>query len=280
MAIAKEDGLVIKDSLPGVRLATFCVMLPEPKRDGRLTPMGTGFFISADGLFVTARHVLGVTDGRSGTVRDDVNRITFVRPNGSKGGIRRIAGARLVFDDVDHDVAILKAKRVGKSGFPYLSVSRREANEGDLVYCFGYPHSDLFGPPTGMPRVTSVCSISVQNNWILVLKPKVASALVAAKSCPSRIRGVRKLGADYSIDRGIDFGMSGAPVILPETHRVIGVAVETEAVIVPQTHLHWPGCNCGPIKISVPGSFGIVASLAHANLISAMAKHGVSVHDD
>jgi len=48
----------IRDTLQNSSLATFSVLFPDPAMKGMTRPIGTGFFVSADGWFVTAPHVV------------------------------------------------------------------------------------------------------------------------------------------------------------------------------------------------------------------------------
>lgn len=51
---------MIRRTLAATQAATFSVDLPNPDADGMTTPHGTGFFVSPDGYFVTAAHVVSV----------------------------------------------------------------------------------------------------------------------------------------------------------------------------------------------------------------------------
>ncbi len=61
---------MIRKTLPATKAATFSVMLPNPSQMNMPTPTGTGFFVSKDGWFVTAAHV--VKENGTGPVRSDV----------------------------------------------------------------------------------------------------------------------------------------------------------------------------------------------------------------
>jgi hypothetical protein len=43
---------MIRQSLPAVKRATYCVMISEPKYEDLPAPVGTGFFVSPDRRFV------------------------------------------------------------------------------------------------------------------------------------------------------------------------------------------------------------------------------------
>ena len=53
---------MIRKSIHNTKLATYSIDLPNDK--GTPAPTGTGFFVSADGWFVTAAHVVTGQDGK------------------------------------------------------------------------------------------------------------------------------------------------------------------------------------------------------------------------
>ena len=58
---------MIRKTIAATQAATFCLEIPDPNRKNMHTPMGTGFFVSPDGLFVTAAHV--VMNPKTGALR-------------------------------------------------------------------------------------------------------------------------------------------------------------------------------------------------------------------
>jgi S1-C subfamily serine protease len=90
--------------------------------DGALMGIGSGFFISRDGLAVTNYHVI---DGASSAV--------IVTADGEKYDVRGICG----YDKVT-DVAILQ---IDGSGFDYLMLGDSDTlRVGDRVYAIGSPY--------------------------------------------------------------------------------------------------------------------------------------------
>jgi hypothetical protein len=63
-----------RKTLKETQAATFCIELPDAWRQNMPAPIGTGFFISPDGWFVTAAHVLMEEEGLSRKVRDDIGK--------------------------------------------------------------------------------------------------------------------------------------------------------------------------------------------------------------
>jgi len=139
---------MIRKTLPSAQAATFSILMPDKAAHDFPRPTGTGFFVSPDGFFVTARHV--VTDHSTGTARDDLDKSVLMK----EMRINRpdLSGMcqwpELVFEDVATDIAVLSVdfKRnadkdwlAGRSEFPFLPVSTRLLEEGEPVYAFGYP---------------------------------------------------------------------------------------------------------------------------------------------
>jgi S1-C subfamily serine protease len=138
-----EASPMDRRSFPSVKRATYCVMLPEEKRQDLLAPMASGFFVSPEGWFVTALHVLTIGGDRHDTIRQDLDEIVLIHPDEKIPEIQRITKLEIVHQDASHDFALLKAEHPGNGVFPHIEVTTRELAEGESVYCFGYPLSDL-----------------------------------------------------------------------------------------------------------------------------------------
>ncbi|MGI8944539.1 MAG: trypsin-like peptidase domain-containing protein, partial [Qipengyuania sp.] len=97
----------------------------EPQyREGQ--SLGSGFIISADGYVVTNNHVV------SPTGRGTVEEITVTMPDGTE------YAAKLVGNDVDSDLAVLKIDR--GEPFPYVTFGdSSQARPGDWVGAIGNP---------------------------------------------------------------------------------------------------------------------------------------------
>ena len=70
---------MIWKTLSNTKKATFQVFVPHPNplKKGFPTPIGSGFFISKDGYFITARHVLLQRDKKN---LYDTKGIQFQKP--------------------------------------------------------------------------------------------------------------------------------------------------------------------------------------------------------
>jgi S1-C subfamily serine protease len=96
-------------------------------------PAGTGFFVSADGHFVTALHVVATAPGSS-EIRDDLDQLVLQREPEPSGWMAMVHHGELVFADPMLDIALLKFDPEensekeflkGREGFPHLDVSKR-----------------------------------------------------------------------------------------------------------------------------------------------------------
>lgn len=88
--------------------------------------IGTGFFVSADGLMVTNYHVI------SDRVQEpDDHRVEIVEADGS------VRAVEVVAVDVVHDLAVLRTGRASPSHFTLGSVPLRQ---GDRLYSLGHPN--------------------------------------------------------------------------------------------------------------------------------------------
>lgn len=141
---------MIRKTLSATKDATFCIELPNAAKGGMPAPAGTGFFVSADGWFLTAAHV--VFDRTTKSVRTDIAD-AWLRKEGS---LDSFPGAMCQFPELVEfmpqiDVALLKvdwdknkekAWLKDRKEFPYVVPSALSLEEGEPVYAFGYPLSD------------------------------------------------------------------------------------------------------------------------------------------
>jgi serine protease Do len=141
---------VIRQTLANTQSATFCVELPNAQKHKMPTPTGTGFFISPDGWFVTAAHVITENGASDGPIRTDLSQTWLMKETRVASGLPGAMCQSVSFGHViPHlDFALLKidfaansnkAWMKGNSGFPFLQVSQRQLGEGESVYAFGYP---------------------------------------------------------------------------------------------------------------------------------------------
>lgn len=135
-------------------------------------PVGTGFFVSRDGVFVTAAHVVTQNYKADGPPREDIGKgWLMTEPPPDDWGRRMCVGLSLAHLDAQHDIAILRVDLAANrdkawmpDGFPAIPVSFDELEEGEPVYSFGYPLAHamrfdfgevMYGDPVLTPRITS-----------------------------------------------------------------------------------------------------------------------------
>jgi serine protease Do len=223
---------MIRKTLQATKEATFALELPDPAPDGPPTPMGTGFFVSNDGWFVTAAHVIS----EGGKVREGISNAFLRKEHDRESGFTKAMCEGLSLDYIDKrsDIALLSVNfeanknkdwLKGKSGFPFLEVSSRELDEGEPIYAFGYPLSEQ--------ELTNLGNIQVASTW---LYPRVTSAIVSSlifESGPVRSKEDLKR---YVLDKALNYGNSGGPIVATETGRVHALCEGFQAVYIRQDH--------------------------------------------
>jgi len=96
----------------------------KPSKETTLS-LGSGFIISADGIILTACHVI-----------KDRKKIFVSQSDGN-------LPVQIVAKDEQNDIAILKCD--GLTSKTYLSFSKAEPKQGDKISTFGFPHSNIEG---------------------------------------------------------------------------------------------------------------------------------------
>ena len=182
--------------------ATYAMLL-EGKNGPRL--LGSGFFVSPDGLFITAAHV--IEDCPS---CDCVFLRKEMRASCTNDPGRRPGSVTLVASDEYRDLAVLKVTRfsdsvtqdVPSAEIPYLPLSAGVLEEGESVYSFGYTFLE-----EGFlaPRLTSAIVSAISYQWEC-----------GSGSCDDGY---------YVIDKHLEHGNSGGPLVALSTGKAHGVIV-------------------------------------------------------
>jgi hypothetical protein len=268
---------MIRKSLTRTKSATFSILLPNPKQKGLPTPIGTGFFVSADGWFVTAAHVLTENGKSDGPVRSDIAQSYLMKepayashPGAMCQHISfELVNPRLDFGllKVDFQKNADKAWLKDLNEFPFVEISARDLDEGEPVYSFGYPLSDSFVLKNGGNKGISIGTTA--------LSPRVTSAIVSSKIEETRMVITSGDPKIYVLDKALNYGNSGGPIVSTETGKVHAFCSRFQPVFIPQNHLSDAKGN--PLAIISPSLYGIVTSLANPELQEHLTERGVQV---
>jgi len=239
---------MIRSSLPNTKSATFAGLVPHP--DARLqgfpTPHGTGFFVSKDGYFITARHVLE---------KESVNKtlynfseIFLTKPEQLAWDVSNLS---IVKDWPKWDLALLKADWEksksnaafrGKDGFDFLEIDFSVVPEGTQVYAFGYPLPDI--------RVVGNQRMMIGFHYFC---PRATSAMISSHDyIIGTLRGRLSFPEYYVIDKALNPGNSGGPIVGGETGKAIAVCQALQKFRLPQE---------SGVEVEVPSLYGIAVSL-------------------
>lgn len=207
------------------------------------------------GHFITARHVLLKTDTsdkpiiESGkTILRDASELILTKSDETIGPF--INKVTLIQEWEKYDLALLKANFSnvanqewfkGKKEFDYLEICFDVVPEGTEIYAFGYPlaRSEVHGND----KVT----IGLQYSC-----PRLTSAIISSHF---EVIGPIRLGGPpihYVIDKALNYGNSGGPIIVQETGKVISVCVRFQPVGIPQS---------ADTHVIIPSLYGITVSL-------------------
>jgi len=251
---------MIRNSLNRTTDATFLVRVPDQSKDGLPIPFGTGFFVSKDGHFVTAGHVVAGANDPS-----DIQLTHHARPMEISPIVRN---PQLLAASSEVDLALLKfdfaahanqewAK--GRDCFPFLEVDLDEHEEGTPVYSFGYPLPETRHQDQEYEGGTV---LHIATDFIC---PRVTSAIVSSRwdvLGPIQTPGPSPF---YVLDKAFNYGNSGGPIVLEESGKVIAAVVRFQTVKIPQ-----PG---GDLRITIPSLYGVASSLK--NLETGFRKLGL-----
>jgi serine protease Do len=261
---------MIRRTLRATKAATFSIDLANSNKNGMPTPTGTGFFVSPDGWFVTAAHVVTQNDA----VRtDDVHKGWLMAEGDSGDGFRRMCqGLKVEFIEPSLDFALLKidflansnsAWLKGLDGFPYIEVSSRTLDEGEAVYAFGYPLSEAEAHDFGTHTM-----------GLVSYSPRTTSAMVSALL--DRLGPVTSSSDPqvYVLDKALNFGNSGGPILASATGRVHAFCCRFQPVFVAQPHID-PKLN-----IRIPSLYSIVYRLSNPGILAVLKEYNIPVSEE
>ncbi len=263
---------MIRLSLPRTKAATFCInFLPDD--ESLPWPAGTGFFVSPDGVFITAAHVVTEDGTPTGKVRDNLGTAHFNREAAHEPGGASVHSPSLIELMPSHDIAILRVPFEKHTpafpgpGFQHLHVSRRQLEDAEPVYAYGYPLSE-----TVLLHQDEHQQIAAQK-----LSPRTTSMIVASQwyYVPNTVQSTEP--ERYALDKALNYGNSGGPILAQSTGHVHGWCSRFQPVEIPQTHLAGPAGE--PIRIFMPSLYGIVGSFHSPEVIEALERLNVPLVD-
>lgn len=281
---------MIRRTLAATQAATFSVDLPGPPATmGLPTPSGTGFFVSPEGWFVTAAHVVTENGRPDGTVRLDIDKAILMKEDRwpDPDPAPMCTGVSVELVDPATDFALLKVDFaanaqqdafVGKTGFPHIEVSTRELEEGEPVYAFGYPLPEIHDPSTLPGSPVSFNPAIVSAVAYTVYCPRVTSAIVSSTLEKTKFISTTDDPKVYVLDKALNYGNSGGPILAVETGKVYALCSRFQPVGIPQHHL--PGPQGRPIVVSIPSLYGVVSSLANPSILQALRDRGIPLSDE
>jgi len=173
--------------------------------------------------------------------------ISLEKPEEFGGFVKNFS---LVKEWREHDLVLLKAdfeqnklmeSLKGKSGFDFLDIDFEVIPEGTDVYSFGYPlpESEVVGNEN--------LTVGLINFY-----PRATSAIVSSHH---DVLGPVQIDVGfpryYVIDKALNYGNSGGPIVVNETGRAFSVCIKFQPVDIPQ--------RIG--VVSVPSLYGVAVSL-------------------
>jgi serine protease Do len=269
-----------------------------------LTPIGTGFFVSPLGVFVTSRHVIADETGALADLGGFAAQAPgFAGPSFPNPTLIR------AYDDLDVAILRVDLARASVVRVPYLRVSERMLDEGEPVYSYGLP-LPLADKSLWIELDSESRSYRERGDISYVShKPRITSAVVAShyEEIPFGIPPPPEWSTVYVIDKPLIEGNSGGPIVATDTGHVHAVVIAYQPARYAQDDLRglptqrsdltqrppkfydvvmaWRdpdelNNDAQDIGIKGPSPYGIVARLSDPRVLSGLEAAGVPIVDD
>ncbi|HEY1529172.1 MAG TPA: serine protease [Candidatus Angelobacter sp.] len=212
--------------------------------------VGSGFFVNADGYFITAAHVLERYKPNSGELT-----VTFRQRDGNGSGL----WFDVVEKDEQHDLALCKLKVTPKE---FLYVTHKTLAE--RAGLFASLAVSTQAPETG--RFVVIAGFPLQS-WSPSIQLGTVAAIETINPSAGRVpAGQREL---LQISVAGNKGNSGSPVVELRSGKVIGVIVQAvSAPLFAANDAQLPVAQSSGVMLAVPATW-IQALLKRHNITSA-----------
>lgn len=252
------------------------MLLPDQNQHGAPVPTGTGFFVSRDGWFLTAAHVVTEDGQPDGPVRSDLADARLAQEARIFTSGTPSRGCQHV--SVEHvlprfDLAVLRvdlaanSKRAwlkSRTGFPELRVGTRCLEEAEPVYAFGYPLSQGTAESLSGGSIISLTKLC----------PRTTSAVVSSTFEESRMVSSPGDARVYVLDKALNYGNSGGPIVATETGLVHALCSRFQPTPMPQIDP-----DGKEYVIRIPSLYGVTSSLSNEPILELFKSLNIPTDD-